>query len=450
MTSTIFDNVLYKDSFSSPEMRAIFDDKALIKKYIQVEVALAKAQSRLGIIPIEAAEAIAHLSKIDHLDLSRLKSETEVVGYPILPLVHQLNELCGQYGGYIHWGATTQDIMDTANVLQIKEALALIESDLNQLASILAHLSEKYKFTAMAGRTHLQQALPCTFGYKSAIWLGQILRHLNRLKELKPRVLVGELGGAVGTLASLGEDGLKVQAGLMKELGLSVPLTSWHVARDSMTEVVNFCTLVTGTLGKVAYDVMLLSMNEVGEVYEPFVKGRGASSTMPQKRNAISSELIFACAKGVRQSAGLMIDAQIHDLERATGPWHAEWIALPEAFLLTSGALKQAKFLLDGLVVDEVRMLENLKLSRGCIVSEAVMMALAQYVGHQLAHEWIYEACREVNNKGSTLASVLKKTRKISEHLSDQEIDRLCDPTSYVGLSAQMVDKVLEFYKKQL
>ncbi len=443
MSSTVFDSILYRDAFGSPEMRAVFDDHHLIDCYIQTEVALAKAEARVGVIPAEAAEKIAERATVKTLDFDRFRHETEIVGYPILPLVHQLNEQCGDAGGFVHWGATTQDIMDTANVLQIREALDLIEGDLKKLCMTLAKLAQTYRDTPMAGRTHLQQALPCTFGYKVSIWLAACLRHLERLEELRPRVLVGEFGGAAGTLASLHGKGLAVQEEMMKELGLGVPDSSWHVARDGFAEAVNFLTLVTGTLGKIAYDVMLLSMNEVGEVLEPFVKGRGASSTMPQKRNAISSELMLAAAKGVRQAAGLMVDAQIHDLERATGPWHAEWIAIPEAFMLTAGALKQANYLMGGLEVYPDRMRDNLALTRGTIVAEAVMMGLAEFIGRQDAHDVVYDACRTVNTKGGTLAEVLKATPAVASRIPATTLDSLCDPANYIGQCGEMVDRVL-------
>ena len=256
----------------------------------------------------------------------------------------------------MHWGATTQDIMDTAVVLQVRDGLHIVEDDLGELRRILADLAQAHRDTPMAGRTHLQQALPVTFGYKAAIWLAMFDRHAERLEHLKPRVLVGQFAGAAGTLASLGDKGLEVQEAFCEELGLGVPVSTWHVARDGLAEAINLLGLITGSLGKIALDVMIMASTEFGEVYEPFVKGRGASSTMPQKRNPISSELMLAASKGVRQHAGLMLDAMIQDFERATGPWHAEWIAIPESFVLTAGALHQAKFALGGLIVDEKRM----------------------------------------------------------------------------------------------
>ncbi len=443
MASTVIDSALFRDAFGTPAMRAVFDDRSLVARYIEVEVALARAEARCGVIPPAAADVIARESSIDRLDFDRLRRETDNVGYPILPLVHQLVPMCGEAGRYVHWGATTQDIMDTANVLQVREALALIEADLTALREILAQLAQKHRDTPMAGRTHLQQALPVTFGYKVAIWLAMFDRHQQRLAQLRERVLVVEFAGAAGTLASLGPDGFAVQEALAQELRLGVPTTTWHVARDGFAETVNLLALITGSLGKIALDVMLLATTELGEVSEPFVPGRGASSTMPQKRNPISSELMLAAAKAVRQHAGLMLDAMVQDFERATGPWHAEWIALPEAFVLAAGALHQAKFALGGLVVDTVRMKQNLAMSNGLIVAEAVMMGLAPAIGRQPAHDLVYDACRTVNDKGGTLADALCAMPEITRHFNRDAIERLTDPANYLGLSAQMVDRAL-------
>lgn len=441
--STVFDSLLFRDTFGTPAMRNVFSDASLIRKYIAVEIALAKAQSRLNVIPATAAAEIESRVKFEQLDFERLKQETENVGYPILPLVTQLAEQCEEAGKYIHWGATTQDIMDTANALQIKEALALVEADIRALRKILQELARTYKDTPMAGRTHLQQALPITFGYKCAIWLGMFDRHEQRLQELKPRVEVGQLAGAAGTLASLGDMGLEVQAEMMRELGLGIPVTTWHVARDNFAEALNFLALVTGSLGKIALDIMLMASTEYAEVYEPFVKGRGASSTMPQKRNPISSEIMLACAKGVRQHAGLMLDAMVQDFERATGPWHAEWIAIPESFLLTASALAQARFALGGLEVDAAQMQKNLGISKGLIVAESVMMALAAHVGKHQAHEVVYDACRKVNGGSQTLADVLMQTPAVTQYLSEEQIQALTNPANYLGQAPEMVARAL-------
>src|SRR5579862_9295820 len=441
--TTVLDSVLFRDAFGTPAMRQVFSDSALVGRYVEVEVALANAEAKCGVIPAEAAKAIAKQADASRLDFGLLREETDNVGYPILPLVHQMVKQCGEAGRYVHWGATTQDIMDTAVVLQLREGLRIIEDDIAELRRILADLSRRYRDTPMAGRTHLQQALPVTFGYKTAIWLAMFDRHAERLAQLKPRLLVGQFAGAAGTLASLGTKGLEVQQALCEELGLGVPVATWHVARDGLAEAVNFLALVTGSLGKIALDIMIMASTEFAEVYEPFVKGRGASSTMPQKRNPISSELMLAVAKAVRQHAGLMLDATIQDFERATGPWHAEWIAIPESFVLTAGALHQAKFALRGLIVDEAQMARNLDISRGLIVAEAVMMGLAPLIGRQEAHDVVYDACRVANEQNISLADALSADPKTSSRIDRATIERLTSPRNYLGLAPEMVDRVL-------
>ena len=441
--STVIDSLLFRDAFGTAAMREIFSDTALVARYVEVEVALAKAEARVGVIPADAAAEIARHADAGALDIEMLRKETDLVGYPILPVVHQLVKQCGEAGRYVHWGATTQDIMDTAVVLQIRDALRIVGDDIAALRGILADLAKTHRDTAMAGRTHLQQALPVTFGYKVAIWLDMFDRHAARLEELKPRVLVGQFAGAAGTLASLGGKGFAVQEALCAELKLGVPASSWHVARDGFAEVINFLALVTGTLGKIALDVMIMASTEFAEVYEPFVKGRGASSTMPQKRNPISSELMLAASKAVRQHAGLMLDAMVQDFERATGPWHAEWVAIPESFVLTAGALNQARFALGGLIVDAARMKQNLDMSKGLIVAEAVMMQMAPFIGRQQAHDIVYGACRIVNEKGGTLAEALDAMSEVTQHFDKDAIARMTDPANYVGLAPQMVDRVI-------
>ena len=441
--STVLDSMLYKDSFGTPAMREIFSDEQMMRKCMEVELALAHAQARCGVIPYEAALSIAQASRFELLDWERLKSETEVVGYPILPLVHQMVAMCGEAGRYVHWGATTQDIMDCALILQLREAIHLLEIDLSAAREVLQVLARKHRDTVMAGRTHLQQALPITFGLKAAVWLGMLDRQQQRLLELKPRLFVGQFAGAAGTLASLGERGLAVQTAFMDELGLGVSVTPWHAARDNLGEVVNWLGLLTASLGKIALDVILLASTEVAELAEPFVKGRGSSSTMPQKRNPISSELMIASAKAVRQHAGLMMDAMVQDLERATGPWHAEWIAIPQSFMLSAGALHQAVFMLQGLEVDVQRMRSNLNLTQGLIVAEAVMMGLAPKLGRQQAHDLVYEACSACYRQGGMLFDHLYAMPLVRETLSETECRALTDPGQYLGSAAEMVDRAI-------
>jgi 3-carboxy-cis,cis-muconate cycloisomerase len=444
MASTVIESAIFRNMFGTEEMRRVFSDESLVQRYLDVEAALARAEAATGVIPKAAAAAIDGASRTLKVDFDRLRRDAENAGYPILGLVHQLAEAAGEAGGYVHWGATTQDIMDTASVLQIRDALALVERDTLRLRRALAQLARRYRDAPMAGRTHLQQALPVTFGYKAAIWASMMDRHLARITDLRPRVLVGCFSGAAGTLASLGKHGLMVQAAFCRELGLLQPEITWHVARDGIAEAIALLGLLTGSLAKIATDIMLMMTTEFGEVAEPFVQGRGASSTMPQKRNPISCELILAASKTVRQHVALILDAMVQDFERATGPWHLEWIAIPESFILTSSACAQAIHMIEGLTVDTDRMKANLDLTSGLIVAEAVMMAAAPKLGRQKAHDDVYAACRRARESNRKLSDVLMEVPSIRDALGRDAIDHHCDPANYVGLCGEMVDRVLQ------
>ena len=451
MTIGVLQSTLFGDLFGTEAMRAVFGEPAFLSRCIEVEAALARAQSRLGIVPREAAAAISQAAETlaahpDRLDMARLKRETGTVGFPILPLVRQLADRSGEAGRWLHWGATTQDIMDSAAVLQIRAGLELIEAELNETRKSLAALARKHRDTPMPGRTFLQQALPITFGYKAAVWLGMLDRHAQRLAELRPRVLVVEFGGAVGTLASLGsgEEATASRRELARELGLGEPPITWHVARDTIVETVQFLALVGGSLGKIADDVMLMSATEYGEAAEPFVSGRGASSTMPQKRNPISCGVVIACARALRQQAGLALDGMLSSFERTAAAWHLEWIAVPEAFGYAAGALHQSAFLAAGLIVDAGGMEKNLGLTHGLIVSEAVMMGLAPVIGRNEAHDLVYDACQEALKSNRPLADILLETPSIASELGAEKIGALTDPANYLGAAQAMVDRVLD------
>ena len=435
---------IFRDIFFTAPMRAVFADKNRIQKYLDIEAALARAQARLGIIPQDASDEICRHCSVKEYDFAKLKAQTERIGYPVLPVVQQLVGLCRDgLGEWCHWGATTQDITDTATILQIREALDLVEADIVGIADALAGLARRYRDTPMAGRSNLQQAVPITFGYKCATWLAAFERHRQRLGEMRPRVLVGEFGGAAGTLSSLGTRGLDVQAALMKELGLGQPEIAWHTVRDRIAEVGCFLGLVTGICGKIAFDVKLMMQTEVEEVYEPFHEGRGSSSTMPQKRNPISCVYITATTSLVRQHVAALLDAMVEDHERATGPWEIEWIAVPEIFSLAAGALAQTRFMVSGLVVDEKKMRANLDITRGLFVSEAVMMGLGPHIGRQYAHDLVYDICRQVVATGRTLLDLLAENKEVAKHLDRAALEKLCDPANYLGQAGEMVDRVL-------
>lgn len=444
MGATIIDSQIFGNIFSSEAMRRVWSDENRTAKYLEFERALAVVQGRLGIIPKEAAEEIARNCDIAKIDMDKLRAKTEQIGYPVLGVVSQLNALCrDRLGEYCHWGATTQDVTDTATVLQIREGLEIVEAELAAISRALADLARKHRDTPVIGRSNLQQAIPVTFGYKMATILAAIDRHRERLAQLKPRVLVGEFGGACGTLASIEKGAMENQAALMKELGLGQPLIAWHTVRDTIAEVGCFLGLVGGTLGKISMDVKLMMQTEVEEAFEPFAHGRGSSSTMPQKRNPISSCYIHAAVSVVRQHAAALLDAMVADHERSTGPWEIEWIVLPEAFCLTAGALKQARFILEGLEVDPRRMRRNIDITNGLVMSEAVMMGLARHIGREFAHDLVYELCRQSIREDKPLIDLLAAHPEIRKHADRAALEAMCDPASYLGQAGVMVDRVL-------
>ncbi|MCX7931265.1 MAG: 3-carboxy-cis,cis-muconate cycloisomerase [Rhodovarius sp.] len=430
--------------YGSDAMRAVMGERAFLSAMLRVEVALARAQARLGIIPPAAAEAIAAAADVDRLDLRAMAEATRNTGYPVVALVKQLSALAGEEAGrWTHWGATTQDIMDTATVLMMRDGLALIDADLARLNAALARMAAAHRHTVMAGRTHLQHALPVTFGYKVAVWLSPLITMRERIAQCRPRLERLQFGGAAGTLASLGEQGLAVQREMAAELGLAVPDIPWHVARDGVAEAICLLGLLCGALSKIATDVMLLMQTEVAEVAEPHAPGRGGSSTMPQKRNPIACEYVLAQSRGVHALVPLMLGAMAQDLERATGPWQAEPLAVGQAFNLAHGALLQALIIAEGLSVDAARMRRNLDLTGGLIVAEQVMMGLAPYLGRGRAHHLVNAACDRALAEGRTLAEVLASMPEVSAHLTPEAIRALTDPEAYLGSAVAFIDRVL-------
>lgn len=435
--------------YGSDAMRAIFDETAFFQRMLDVEAALARVQGRLGLIPTEAAEAITAAAVVTSLRPEVLAASARNVGYTVVGLVAELSRAAGPAGHWTHWGATTQDIMDTATVLQVRDGLELIAAELRAILQALAHQAETHRRTVMAGRTHLQQALPISFGLKCAVWAQPFVRHIERLDQLRPRVEQVEFSGAAGTLASLGNEGIAVMDELAAELGLASPLGPWHVCRDGLAEAVGFLGLVCGSLAKFATDIILLAQTEIGEVAEPYVTGRGASSTMPQKRNPIASEYILAAARAVQGLVPVMLGAMSQDHERATGPWQAEALVLPQAFVLTHGALLHARVIAEGLIVDAERMRANLDLTKGLIVAEAVMMGLAPKLGRGEAHHVVKKACDVVLAERVPLAAALERDPAVAVHLDRAGIERLIDPGAYLGSTDAFIERVLGAARQQ-
>jgi 3-carboxy-cis,cis-muconate cycloisomerase len=435
--------------YGSDAMRAVFDERTYFQRMLDVEAALARVQARLGIIPADAAEAITRAARVENLSTEELAASARNVGYPVVGLVAGLSRAAGEAGGWTHWGATTQDIMDTATVLQVREGLTLIRASLRGIIVALTQQAAKHRHTVMAGRTHLQQALPTTLGLKCAVWAQPLITHVQRLDALRARVEQVSFAGAAGTLASLGDQGIAVMEGLATELGLAAPAAPWHVSRDAFAETVAFLALVCGSLAKIATDIILLAQTEVGEVAEPYVAGRGSSSTMPQKRNPIASEYILASARTVHALVPVMFGAMAADHERATGPWQSEMLALPQCFVLTHGALQHTQAIAEGMVVDAGRMRRNLDITHGLIVSEAVMMGLAPHIGRGEAHHAVKHACDAALAEGIGLADALAREPAIAGRLDRAAIERLTDPVRYLGSADAFIDRVLRAAEDQ-
>lgn len=429
--------------YGSDAMRAVFDETTYFQRMLDVEAALARVQARLGIIPAEAATAITQAARFENLDPAELAASARNVGYPVVGLVAGLSRAAGTHGGWTHWGATTQDIMDTATVLQAREGLTLIRASLGSIIAALMSQADRHRATVMAGRTHLQQALPTSFGLKCATWAMPLISHLERIAQLRPRLERVSFGGAAGTLASLGDQGIAVMEGLATELGLGAPPAPRHVCRDSLAETISLLGLICGSLAKLATDTILLAQTELGEMAEPYVAGRGASSTMPQKRNPIASEYILAATRGVQALVPLMQGAMAQDHERATGPWQAEALAIPQSFVLTHGALLHASAIAEGMVVDAARMRRNLDLTGGLIVAEAVMMGLAPHIGRGEAHHVVKHACDVALSERIPLADALGRDPTVTAKLDRTAIERLTDPANYLGSTGAFIDRVL-------
>lgn len=444
MPSHILDSLFLKDLYGTAEMRLVFDDLSLLQKWLDAEKALAQAEAELGIIPASAAQEIARCAVADRLDVRRIKQLVDQTVHPIVPLIRVLKDACsGDAGEYIHWGATTQDIMDTAMILQAKDATAILENRLAGLSEALRHLASSQRDTIMPGRTHGQQALPITFGYKAAVWLAEMERHRQRLVQCRSRLLVGQLGGASGTLASLGGSGFQVQARMMEILGLGVPLITWHTARDGLAELASLLGILAATAGKVAREIINLQRTELAEVEEPFNEGKVGSSTMPHKRNPMICEAVLALSKLVMRSVPLALDAMIQDHERDWSSDHIEWAYLGEMCIMTDGALDLTLRVLTGLKVYPQRMLVNLNLLDGLALSEAIMLALGKNLGRQTAHDVVYECAMRSFDESLPFRQVLGEHPLVAAHLTPSQIEDLLDATHYTGLAGQFVDRVL-------
>ncbi len=444
MASHIIDSELFQDLFGTAEMRRVFADESLLQKWLDAESALARAEAKHGVIPQTAAVEITEKARAEFLDQQEIIRGIAETVHPIMPVIRALESVCEDDAGqYVHWGATTQDIMDTGVVLQLKDAAAVFGNQMDRIDRALVELAVRYRETPMAGRTHGQHAVPITFGYKVAVWLAEWRRHQDRFRECLGRVLMGQLSGAAGTLAGITEKGIEVQESFCKELGLNVPPIAWHTSRDGFAEWCNLLAMVASTCGKIAREIITLQRNEIGELAEPHNEGKVGSSTMPHKRNPMLCEAIAALAQVVRGSAQTAMSGLIHEHERDMGPWQAEWQYIPEACINTSGCLEITARVLVGLEVHPEAMMKNLKITNGLLCSEALMIRLGEIIGRQRAHDAVYAAAMQAHDMKVTFKSAAMIHPDIAGRISEDEIDSILDPTNYLGWATSFVDRVV-------
>lgn len=436
---------------STDAMLAVFAPTSMVQRMLDVEAALARALAAAGVIPADAVAPIEAACRADRLDAEALTAAAASAGNLAIPLVKQLTARVAEHAAdaakYVHWGATSQDIIDSGMVLQLRDALDQIAAGVDALCAVLARQAEAYRDTPMIGRTWLQQALPITLGLKFAQWLDALERHRTRIAQLRTRALALQFGGAAGTLASLGDAAPAVARALASDLSLPLPSVPWHTQRDRVTEAATVLGLLTGTLGKIARDVSLQMQTEVGELAEPSASGKGGSSTMPHKRNPVGCAAALTAAARVPGLVATMLSAMVQEHERALGGWQAEWETLPDIARLCAGALANITEIAAGLDVDTTRLAENLGMTRGLILGEAVMLALGASIGRLRAHELVEHAARKAIASGRTLREVLGDDPDVTRVLSNEQLDGLFDPARYSGQARQFVDAVLEGYR---
>jgi 3-carboxy-cis,cis-muconate cycloisomerase len=434
--------------FSSAAMRAVCDDTACLQRMLDFEAALARAEAVIGVIPTSAAEPIANACEAGAFELTALAEAATRSGNLSIPLVKALTAAVGKTDAdaarYVHWGATSQDVIDTATMLTLRAAIDALLPDLDRAIAGFAALARQHRDTAMVARTWLQHALPMPFGLKLAEYAAALHRSRIRLRRLRAESLALQFGGAAGTLAALGDKGLRVAEKLAQELKLPLPDAPWHTHRDRIAEAASTFAILTGSCGKIARDVSLMMQTDVAEAFEPSGEGRGGSSTMPHKRNPVAAAAALAAAVMAPNLAATIFAAQVQDHERSAGPWHAEWPTLPTLQLVTSGALAAIVDLAEGLEVDVARMRVNLDATHGLIMAEAVTFALAENIGKSDAHHLVEAAVKKAIAGKQHLRDVLTGDPKVTAQLGADKLAKLFDPMAYQGVSQELIDRLLK------
>ena len=432
---------------SSAAMRAVCDDIAYLQRMLDFEAALARAEAATGVIPASAAGPIAKACKASSFDLADLAEAATRSGNLAIPLVKALTAEVANANPdaarYVHWGATSQDVIDTAGMLTFRAGIDALLADLDRAIAGFAKLARQHRHTAMVARTWLQHALPMPFGLKLAEYAAALHRSQSRLRRLRSEELALQFGGAAGTLAALGDKGMRVAEKLAQELKLPLPDAPWHTHRDRIAEAASVLAILTGSCGKIARDVSLMMQTDVAEAFEPAGEGRGGSSTMPHKRNPVAAATALAAATMAPNLAATIFAAQVQDHERSAGPWQAEWPTLPMLLLVTSGALAATVDIAEGLEVDAARMHVNLDARGGLIMAEAVTMALAEKIGKSEAHHLVEAASKKAVMEKKRLRDVLMKDPDVTAHLSADKLAKLFEPMAYQGVSQTLIDRLL-------
>ena len=445
MASHILDFLTLGNNFSTPEMREVWSETNRLRKHIEIEVALAKAEGELGVIPAEAAQQIASKADPSQFDLEEIAKEVARLKHSFMATINALQKQCGEAGEFVHYGPTTQDIVDTGTVLQLKQAFAIVERDTRLVALELKKLAKQYQYLPMVGRTHGMQALPTTFGFKLAVWLDEFVRHLARLKEIKQRVLVGNISGAICTYASFGNKGPQVEQRTLELLGLNTPNIGWQSARDRFSEYASVIALISGTLGKIGNEFYNLMRSEINEIEEPFSEGKIGSSTMPHKRNPAALEGLASLTAPLFKSVALIHESMKVEHERDAMSWRAEWIALPEINLYVSAQLQLALSVLRGMKVNEKQMAINLELQNGLLLSEKIMFELGKRLGKQTAHSLVYQCSMQAFEQNKHFKEALMQNEELAKYLSAQELEEWLNPQNYLGNAPEKVDAVIQY-----
>ncbi|MCD8220856.1 MAG: adenylosuccinate lyase [Clostridiales bacterium] len=443
MGSHVIDLVMLRNNFGTEEMRKLWDDEARITAQLKAEAALAKAEGDLGIIPREAAEEIVLAVEKGNFDVGEIAKQSADSKHSLIATIRALQKEAGESGEYVHYGATTQDIVDTGNMLMLKDSYDLVYRDVCEIIRILAKTAKEYQYVTMAGRTHATQALPITFGYKVAVWLDEFGRHRERLEECTKRVFVGSMSGAVGTYASFGPLGIEIEKRTMEYLGLETPNICWMAARDRFAEYASIIASISASLGKIGNEFYNLMRTEINEIEEQFTPGKIGSSTMPHKRNPAAFEGLASLTPAVLESVSLIYRSAHMEHERDAMSWRLEWIALPEMNIYIAYQLASLKSIIAGIKVNKERMYENMKLQKGLLLSEKVMFEVGKIFGKQTAHEIIYEIAMKTFEDERSFADELMENEVIAAHFDRNQVDEWLRPEKYTGLAAEKVDEVI-------